>query len=443
MPENSSILPGGAAQEGGAVASAFSPGAIVGRYRWVICTLLLFGVTKNYMDRTVLGVLADTLQHHFSWTQVDYSNIVAAFQLAYGLGMVVMGRVIDRLGTRVGYAVAMVFWSLASMAHALCNTLLGFIIARAALGLGESGVFPASIKSVAEWFPRKERALATGIFNAGTNVGAIVTPFMVPWITIHWGWRAAFIVTGAIGLIWVAFWWVLYRRPEEHPKLGAAELAYIQSDREAPSRRFAWATLLRYRQTWAFMAAKFLTDPIWWFYLFWVPDFLQRQHGVRLTHLGAPIMVIYLLSDAGSVAGGWLSSWRIRRGATVNAGRKTAMLVCAIAVLPIVFASHAQGLWTAVLLIGLAAAAHQGFSANLFTLASDMFPNPAVASVVGIGGFAGAMGGVLIAKVVGYALQWTGSYLIPFLIASMAYLLALAIVHRIVPNLEPAPLAAE
>lgn len=437
MPDHASPLPD--ATDSGA-ASILRPGAIIGRYRWVICALLLFGVTKNYMDRQVLGVLADTLQRSFHWSPVDYSNIVAAFQFAYGLGMVVMGGVIDRLGTRVGYTVAMIFWSLASMAHALCSTLFGFILARAALGLGESGVFPASIKSVAEWFPRKERALATGIFNAGTNIGAIITPFLVPWITIHWGWRAAFLFTGGIGLIWVAFWWMLYRKPEEHPRVGPAELAYIQSDREAPPRRVAWARLLRHRQTWAFMIAKFLTDPIWWFYLFWVPEFLQNQHGVHLSGLGVPILVIYAISDAGSVAGGWLSSWRIQNGATVNAGRKSAMLVCAIAVLPILFASHAQGLWPAVLLIGLAAAAHQGFSANLFTLSSDMFPSYAVASVVGIGGFAGAMGGVLIAKIVGYVLQWTGSYLIPFLIAGTAYLLALALVHLIVPNLEPAQL---
>jgi MFS transporter, ACS family, hexuronate transporter len=417
-----------------------SPGSgtfLAGKFRWVICAILFIGISKNYMDRQVLGVLKVTLQHDLGWNEIDYSNLVFAFQAAYGVGMLLVGRFIDRAGTRLGYGLAMVFWSLASMAHALCGSLLSFGIARAALGLGESGAFPASIKTVTEWFPQKERALATGIFNAGTNVGAILTPLIVPWITIHFGWRWAFLITGVIGFLWFVLWMAVYRKPEEHPRCSASELAYIQSDGAKPAARVAWARLLGYRQTWAFLLAKFLTDPIWWFYLFWVPGFLQREHGLNLMQVGLPIVVIYLISDAGSVAGGWLSSELIHRGFSVNAGRKVAMLICAVCVVPIVYAYRAQGLWTTVLLIGLAGAAHQGFSANLFTTASDMFPSQAVASVVGIGGTAGAVGGMLIAKIVGYVLQATGSYLVPFFIAGAAYLIALGVMHAIVPRLQP------
>lgn len=410
--------------------------ASVGYIRWIICALLLLGTTKNYMDRQVLGVLKDTLQHDMGWNEIDYSNLVFVFQATYAIGMIVVGRLIDRLGTRLGLALAMVFWSLASMGHAFAGSLLTFAIARAALGLGESGLFPASIKTVAEWFPKKERALATGIFNAGTNAGAIVTPLIVPWITVHLGWRWAFIFTGAIGFVWVALWLLVYHKPEDHPRLSRAEFEYIRSDPQEPVTRIRWFSLLSHRQTWAFVAGKFITDPIWWFYLFWAPDFLQHRHGLSLMQIAAPITAIYVISDVGSVAGGWLSSSLIKRGFSVNAGRKIAMLICAIAVLPVVFASYVSGVWTAVFLIGLAAAAHQGFSANMFTLTSDMFPSRAVASVVGIGGMAGAVGGMLIAKIVGYVLQWTGSYLIPFIIAGAAYLVGLACVQILAPRLE-------
>jgi ACS family hexuronate transporter-like MFS transporter len=395
------------------------------------------------MDRQVLGVLKTTLQHDFGWNEIDYSNLVFAFQAAYALGMVVVGRLIDRLGTRLGYALAMVFWSLASMAHAFAGSLAGFAIARASLGFGEAGIFPASIKTVAEWFPKKERALATGIFNAGTNIGAIATPFIVPWITVHWGWRWAFILTGALGFVWLVFWLWLYRKPEGHPRLSKAELDYIRSDPADPTGKIKWIRLLSYRQTWTFMLGKFMTDPIWWFYLFWVPDFLQRQHGLALMQIGAPIMVIYLIADVGSVAGGWLSSWLIHHGRSVNFARKTALLICAVSVVPIAFAYRVESMWGAVLLVGLAAAAHQGFSANLYTLTSDMFPSRAVGSVVGIGGMAGAIGGMLIAKIVGYALQWTGSYKIPFFMAGSAYLLAVGVIHLLSPRLDPASIAAE
>lgn len=393
------------------------------------------------MDRQILGVLKDTLQHDLGWNEIDYSNLVFAFQAAYAIGLLLVGRFIDRVGTRIGYALAMVFWSIASAGHAIAHSLSDFLIARFALGFGESAVFPASIKSVAEWFPTKERALATGIFNAGTNIGAIVTPLTIPWITIHWGWRVGFIFTGSLGFLWVLLWLLIYRKPEEHPRVSKAELAYIQSDSPASGAPVKWMGLLSHRQTWAFVAGKFVTDPIWWFYLFWIPDFLQRKHGLSLAQIGLPIVVIYVISDVGSVAGGWFSSTLIQRGRTVNAARKIAMLICALSVVPIVYAYRASGLWTAVLLIGLAAAAHQGFSCNLFTLSTDMFPSRAVASVVGIGGMAGAIGGMLIAKIVGYVLQWTGSYMIPFFIASIAYLVALGLVHLLAPTLEPATLS--
>src|SRR6266478_522783 len=431
----SGVLPPAVTEKSGEPPSAPSR---AGYFRWIICTLLLLGVTKNYMDRQVLGVLKTTLQHDLGWSEIDYSNLVFFFQAAYAVGMVVVGRLVDRLGTRLGYALAMVFWSLASMGHALGNSLGSFIIARSALGLGESGVFPASIKTVAEWFPKKERALATGIFNAGTNVGAIITPLVVPWITIQWGWRWAFIVTGALGFVWLIFWWLLYRKPQEHRRVSKAELDYICSDPQEPMAKIKWARLIPHRQTWAFVVGKFMIDPIWWFYLFWVPDFLQRKHGLALMKIGIPIMVIYVIADVGSVAGGWFSSWLIERGKSVNVARKTAMLICALCVVPIVFAYRIESMWGAVLLIGLAAAAHQGFSANLFTLTSDTFPAQAVGSVVGMGGMAGAIGGMLIAKIVGYTLQWTGSYMVPFLIAGFAYLLALAAIQLLVPKLDPA-----
>ena len=409
-----------------------------GYFRWVICTLLLFGTTKNYMDRNVLGVLNKTLQHDLGWSEIDYSNLVVSFQAAYALGMVVVGRLIDKLGTRLGYALAMVFWSLASMGTALGSSLTSFAFSRVALGFGEAAIFPASIKAVAEWFPKKERALATGIFNAGTSIGAMLTPVVVPWINARWGWRGAFIGIGALGFVWLVFWLLIYGKPEEHPHLSKAELDYIRSDPQVSVRKIKWAALLSLRQTWAFIAGKFLTDPVWWFYLFWVPGFLQSKHGLSLTGIGAPIVVIYLMSDVGSVAAGWMSSWMIKRGNTINVARKTAMLLCAASVTPIVFAYRVESTWSAVLLIGLAAACHQGFSANLYTLTSDMFPAGAVGSVVGIGGMAGAIGGLFIATIVGHVLQWTGSYKVPFLIAGSAYLGALAIIHVLTPRLEPA-----
>ena len=410
----------------------------IGRFRWAVCALLFFATTINYIDRQVLGILAPDLQRSIGWNEVEYGYIVTAFQAAYALGLLASGRLLDRVGTRVGFAVAIAVWSVAAMGHALARSAFGFGVARFLLGLGEASNFPAAIKTVAEWFPRRERALATGIFNAGTNVGAIIAPLVVPAITLAFGWPWAFILTGAIGFIWLGAWLLLYAAPENHPRVSQAELAHIRSDAEESVRPVSWFRLLGLRQTWAFALGKFLTDPIWWFYLYWLPKFLHETHGLTLATVGAPLVAIYLIADVGSIGGGWLSSALIKKGFSVNAARKTAMLVCAVAVVPIVLAPWVSSLWGAVALIGLAAAAHQGWSANIFTIASDMFPRRAVGSVVGIGGMAGAVGGMLISTVTGYLLQWTGSYWAIFALAGSAYLLALAVVQLLAPSLAPA-----
>jgi ACS family hexuronate transporter-like MFS transporter len=431
----------GSSATGAAIAAG--AGAVltrVGRLRWSICALLFFATTINYMDRQVLGILKTDLQHGLGWTEIDYGNIVAAFNAAYALGLLVAGRLMDRFGTKIGYAVALTIWSVAAMGHALARSAFGFGVARATLGIGESGNFPAAIKTTAEWFPKKERALTTGIFNAGSNVGAVVAPLTVPWIALNYGWQWAFILTGAIGFVWLAFWIPLYARPEEHPRLTRAELDHIQSDPpDAVGAKTPWVKLIPCRQTSAFAIGKYLTDPIWWFYLYWVPPFLRQYHGLDLTTIGPPLIAIYIIADVGSIGGGWLSSTFIKRGWSVNRARKTAMLVCALLVTPIVLVSNVKSLWLAVGLVGLAAAAHQGFSANIFTTVSDMFPRRAVGSVVGIGGMAGAFAGATMAVIVGYILQVTGgNYRIPFYIAGSAYLLALLIIHLLVPRLEPA-----
>lgn len=416
------------------------PRASVGHYRWVICALLFFAATINYVDRQVIAVLKTTLQGQFGWSEVGYSWVVFSFQTAYAIGLLGVGRLMDRVGTRKGFSLAMVFWSAAAMGHALATSILGFGIARFFLGLGEAGNFPAAIKTVAEWFPKKERALATGIFNSGTNIGAMITPPVVFWLTSRWSWKAAFIATGAIGFLWLMAWLLLYRRPEDHGSLSKSELQYIQSDPPDRIVKIPWSRLLPHRQTWAFSIGKFLTDPIWWVYLFWLPDFLHKRHGLGLKDFGLPIVIVYLMADIGSIGGGWLSSSLIKRGWTINASRKLAMLMCALAVVPIVFAAQTSNVWVAVVLIGLAAAAHQGWSCNLFTTTSDMFPRHAVGSVVGIGGMAGAVGGMMIARLVGEILQRTGSYVPIFIIAASAYLLALLVFHLLSPKLEPANL---
>jgi MFS transporter, ACS family, aldohexuronate transporter len=428
-----------ASATGAAAATIQEVGARVGNFRWVICALLFFAATINYLDRQVIATLKVDLQRAGIWDEIGYSWVVFTFQAAYALGLLIAGRVMDQLGTRKGFSVSVLFWSVAAMAHALASSVMGFAAARFALGLGEAGNFPASIKTTAEWFPKKERALATGIFNAGTNVGILVAAAMVPPIALNWGWRWAFVVTGLVGFVWLVLWLLLYRRPEDHPRLSKAELAYIQSDPAEPATKIPWKRLLPHKQTWAFAIGKFMTDPIWWIYLFWLPDFLNKNYKIDLKNIGLPLIIVYLIADVGSVAGGWLSSSMIKRGVSVNRARKTAMLICALAVVPVVFAAKASNVWIAVLLVGLAAAAHQGWSANLFTTTSDMFPRRAVGSVVGIGGMAGAVGGMLISYIVGSILQLSGSYVPIFIIAGSAYLAAWVIIQLLVPNLEPAP----
>ncbi|MBB3343433.1 MFS transporter [Luteimonas sp. RC10] len=425
---------------GGDRTTLATPAAKVGMYRWRVCAMLLAATTINYVDRQVLGVLAPFLQDEIGWSEMQYGAIVTAFQAAYAIGLLCAGAIIDRLGTKAGYAIAICVWSIAAMSHSLAASVVGFMLARFLLGLGEAGNFPAAIKTVAEWFPRRERAFATGIFNSGSNIGAIVAPLLVPVIAVTWGWQAAFLFTGALSVTWLAVWLLTYRTPEQQPALSAAELAHIRSDPPEPSAKVPWRRILRHRQAWAFVAAKFITDPIWWFFLFWLPKFLNAEYGLTLLALGLPLVAIFVLADVGSILGGWLAGRFLRLGWSVNRARKGAMLVCALCVVPIVFAAQADNLWLAVALIGLATAGHQGWSANVFTLTSDMFPRHAVASVVGIGGFAGAVGGMMIATFIGWLLQTTGSYLPVFLMAGSAYLVALLIVHLLAPQLAPARL---
>ncbi len=408
----------------------------VGYYRWIVCGLLFFATTINYVDRAVLGILAPTLQKQMGWNQIDYGYIVTAFTGAYAIGMLFVGRFIDKVGTRIGYAVSMIVWSIAAMAHALAANVFEFGAARFALGLGESGNFPAAIKGTAEWFPKKERAYATGLFNSGANIGSIVAPLIVPWITLTWSWREAFIFTGLLGVISLALWLWFFEIPERQKRVSKAEIAYIQSDPpEPPAEKVPWLKLLKYRQSWAFVESKFLTDPIWWFYLYWLPNFLNSRYHLNLAEIGLPLIVIYTMTTVGSVGGGWMSGALIKRGWSVNRGRKATMLLSAVLIVPIVFASIVPE-WWAVFLIGLAAASHQSWSANLFTTTSDMFPKKAVASVTGLGGMAGAIGGMLIATAAGFILQFTGSYMALFIIAGTVYLLALLVFHLLVPEIK-------
>ena len=407
------------------------------RYRWVICALLFFAITINYIDRLVFGVLKPVLEVEFGWSETDYADIVFWFQAAYAIGLLVVGRLMDRVGARWGMGLAIGFWSLAATVHAGASSVMQFAMARFALGLGESGGFPGAIKAVSEWFPKRERALATGIFNAGSNVGALLTPIVVPILVLTFGWRAAFIVTGLSGLALMAVWFFVYRRPREHPKVSAEELAWIESDApDEPGGQMTWFQALKRREAWAFIVGKFLTDPVWWLFLFWLPDFFAKTYDLNLLTFGPPLVAVYLLADVGSVGGGWLSSRLIQRGWSVNRGRKTAMLICALCVTPISMAVFADNLLAAVAVIGLAAAAHQGWSANLFTLVSDTFPRRAVGTVVGLGGFAGAVGGMFIAKVAGWTLETTGSYVPLLAFASVTYLLALGIIHLLTPRLK-------
>jgi ACS family hexuronate transporter-like MFS transporter len=410
----------------------------VGHYRWTICGLLFFATTVNYLDRNILGILAPTLKAEIGWTDVEYGYITTLFQAAYALGLGFFGWFIDRYGTKIGYALSVFAWSIAAMAHALASTVFGFGAARFFLGLSESGNFPSAIKATAEWFPKRERALATGIFNSGANIGAVVAPALVPWLTLTYGWRAAFVATGAIGFVWVVLWVLMYDKPEAEKKLKKTELAHILSDAEdTVSQKVPWLKLLKHRQTWAFIIGKFLTDPIWWFYLYWLGLFLNKNYGLSLGRLGMPLIAIYTMTCVGSVGGGWLSSVMIMRGGTVNASRKLAMLVCAVLVVPVVFAAKMTNMWLAVFFIGLAAAAHQGWSANIFTTVSDMFPKKAVGSVTGLGGLAGSVGGMILMTSAGHIVQKTGSYVPLFIICGSAYLLALAIFQALAPRMDP------
>jgi ACS family hexuronate transporter-like MFS transporter len=423
-------------------------GARRGNYRWVICALLFCAITINYVDRQVVGVLKPLLEDEFGWTENDYANIVFSFQAAYAIGLLLVGRFMDKVGTRAGLAIAIAVWSVAAMAHAGAATVVHFFAARFALGLGEAGGFPGAIKAVSEWFPKRERALATGLFNAGANVGALLTPIIVPLLVLAWGWHAAFIVTGASGLLLLILWLVVYRKPRDHPRLGAAELAYIESDPPDSPGRVSWSVALRRREAWAFIVGKLLTDPVWWLFLFWLPDFFAKTQGLTLlpqgggvfATFGPSLVAVYLLADVGSIGGGWLSSSLIKRGWTVNAGRKTAMLICALCVIPVSAAPFIDSLPIVIGIIGLAAAAHQGWSANLFTLTSDMFPRRAVGTIVGLGGFAGAVGGMFIAKFAGWTLEATGSYVPLLAFAGVTYLVALGIIQLLVPRLTPVAL---
>ncbi len=409
--------------------------------RWYICALLFFATVVNYIDRQVLGTLAPELQQKIGWTESEYSQIVIAFQLAYALMFLVWGGVLDRIGVKLGFAIALIIWSIAGMAHALATTAVGFMIARFLLGIGEAANFPASVKTVAEWFPKKERALATGIFNAGTNVGAIIAPATALVLSANFGWQSAFLFTGAVGFIWLIFWWAYYDRPEDHKRLSKAEFEHIRDGQEEPvtDAKVSWLGLLTYRQTWAFALGKMLTDPVWWFYLFWMGKFLNKTYGISGTALIPYLTTVYLIADVGSVGGGWLSSWLIKRGWTVNWARKVTMLGFAAIMPMVIVATYTKSAWTAAILVGIAAGAHQGWSCNLFTLTADMFPRKAVGSVVGIGSCAGALGGMLLPLYAGKVLDANPSYYLPmFIIAGVAYLIAWVVVHLLAPKLEPA-----
>ena len=410
------------------------------RVRWTVCALLFFATTINYVDRQVLSILAKTLETKIGWDSIQYGYITSAFQAAYAVGLLGAGRVMDRLGTRKGFAIAITVWSIAAMAHAAATTAFTFGLARAFLGFGEAANFPACIKTVAEWFPKKERAHATGIFNSGANIGAVIVPLIVPWMAERFGWQSAFVATGALGFVWLIFWLAIYHRPEEHPTVSPRELGLIQSDPPDRAASYPWLPLLPKRETWAFAIGKGLTDPVWWFYLFWLPKYLQETFGLSLFQAIMPLLVLYNLTTVGSIGGGWLSSKLIDKGWTVNRARKTAMLICALGVVPVIYAPYCKNLWVVVALVGTALAAHQGWSANLFTTTSDMFPRSAVGSVVGIGGTMGAGASVVLQIATGYIVELTHTYLPLFIFGGCAYLVALAIFQSLSPKLEPARL---
>jgi MFS transporter, ACS family, hexuronate transporter len=420
---------------------------IVGRYRWSICSLLFFATTINYIDRSVIGLLKDDLAKQFNWSESDYGNLVMAFSIAYAVGLLGFGRLVDKIGSKLGYTVSIIIWSIAAMGHALAKSTVGFLVARVSLGIGESGNFPAAIKTVTEWFPKRERALATGIFNAGANLGPVIAPALVYWLVSAHSWQSAFLWTGAIGFIWLIFWLIFYEVPAKSSRLTEAEKAHIHSDEEeqkATSEKVSWFKLFRVHQTWAFVFGKLLTDPVWWFFLYWLPPYFSTVFKVNLAkNLGLPIIVIYTIVSVGSIGGGWLSSFLISKGWPVYKARKVSMFIFALLVMPIISASHITNIWVAVLLIGVAAAAHQAWSANIFTCVSDMFPKKAVSSVVGIGGMAGSIGGIFFPLFASrlldhYKLEGninTGYYIL-FSICGFAYLLAWLVMHVFAPTMK-------
>lgn len=426
---------------------------VIGKYRWTICTLIFFATTINYLDRQVISLVKGYVETEFKWTEIDYSNLTVAFQLSYAIAMMFIGRLIDKLGTKLGYAVSLIAWSIAAIGHGFISSTGGFFVARAALGVTEAGNFPAAIKTTAEWFPKKERSLATGIFNSGSNIGAIIAPLTVPFIAEALNWRWAFVITGAVGLIWLIFWFWLYEVPARSKRLKKPEFDYIHSDEDEKaeeaaadaSKKISWGQLLGYRQTWAFALGKFMTDGIWWFYLFWLPDFLKKQYNLTNTDIAVPVAIVYTIAAVGSIFGGWVPGNLIRKNWPVFKARKTSMFIYALFVLPVMGAQYfgSFGMWYAVMIIGLAAAAHQAWSANIFTTVSDMFPKKAVASITGIGGMAGGLGGILIAKSAGYLFEYykgqgdiTVGYMIMFVICGLAYLTAWLVMHLLVPKMK-------
>ena len=432
-------------------ARAALPSEALTRYRWVICALLFFATTVNYIDRQILSLLKETLDREIGWTNAQFGWVNSAFQLAYGAGLLGFGWFVDRFGTKTGYAVSIAAWSVAAIAHSLVGSVGGFLAARSALGLGEAGNFPSAIKAVALWFPKRERAFATSIFNAGTNAGALIAPAIIPIMAFKWGWQSTFIAAGIAGFLWLFFWIPLYDVPDRSRRVGAAELAFIRSDREneRPGEKVPWLSLLGYRQTWSFIIAKFLTDPVWWFFLIWLPDFFNKTRGLNIKKSCIHIVTIYGIVTVLSIFGGWVTGYLTRRGWTVTRARKTGMFLFALCVLPILVVTRV-GDWTAVLLIGLAASAHQAWSANLYTTVSDMFPKKSVASVIGIGGMAGSAGGFIFPILTGYMLDHfealhrvTAGYAVLFGICACMYLIAFALHHLCAPRFEPVVLHSQ
>ncbi len=415
-----------------------SPQSSTGKFRWVVCALLFFACTVNYMDRQVLGLLKPQLSEMFKWTETDYGRMAIAFQAAYAIGQTLFGPFINWIGTKSAYACSVVFWSLAAMSHSLCRTVTGFSLARFALGLGESGNFPTAIRAVTEWFPPRERSVATGIFNTGTNIGAIFAPLLVPLIVLNINWQAAFILLGLTDLVWLGFWLSLFNSPEKSRHVGPAELAHIKSGVVASAeQKIPWMKLLGYREAWAYYGTCVLVGPVWWFYGFWLPDFFSKQFHLSLKEFGPPLVVVYTVTALGSIGGGGLSAWFLKRGWTVNRARKTASLLCACCTLPVIFAPRVDSVWLATAFFALAAASHQGWSATMYTVVADIFPKPAVASVVGFGGTLASLMSMGFFWLVSTILQGEGTYRNILLICGSAYVVAWLIFHVGVPRIKP------